>query len=124
MLKIVVTLLWVAGLMALTACAGPATAPSASVGPPADVAGTWTGSLVAPGVPVTMVLDQTGNTVKGDLKVGGRADVSGPVEGTVDGNTIKLRVASGIGSSPMLYVQGDRITGILAGTSLDLRRSR
>ena len=38
-------------------------------------------------------------------------------------NTIRLRESSGYGSTPMLNVKGDQITGILGGTTLNLRRT-
>ena len=97
--------------------------PSAAVTAPADVNGRWSGALVG-GAPVSMTLNQTGPNVTGDLSVGGRADISGAIEGTVDGNTLKLRERSGFGSAPLLNVKGDRITGIVGGTTLDLRRTR
>jgi hypothetical protein len=100
-----------------------AAGPSAAVATPADVNGVWTGALVG-GAPVSMTLQQAGAKVTGDLRVGGRADISGPIEGTVDGNTIKLRERSGFGTAPLLNVKGDQISGIVGGTTLDLRRSR
>jgi hypothetical protein len=128
--KVAVPLLGVV-IVAVAGCGGSASrsasstgaTPSAAVAAPADVNGTWTGAVVG-GAPVTMMLKQTGPNVTGDLRVGGRADISGPIEGTVDGNTIKLRERSGFGSAPLLNVKGDQITGIVGGTTLDLRRSR
>jgi hypothetical protein len=116
-----IPVLVVVALLSVAGCAGTSNGPSAAVGPPADVAGTWSGALVG-GAPVTMMLEQSGAKVKGDLRVGGRADISGPVEGSVEGNTIKLR--SSTGTAPLLNVRGDHITGIVAGTTLDMRRAR
>jgi hypothetical protein len=118
----------VAAVVAVAGCGGASrtastTAPSAAV-PAPNVAGTWTGTVGVGGAPVTMLLNQTGANVTGDLRVGGRADLSGPIEGTVEGNTIKLRERSGFGTAPLLNVRGDQITGIVGGTTLDLRRSR
>jgi hypothetical protein len=128
--KVAVPLLGVVIVVAVAGCGGSASrgasagaTPSAAVAAPANVDGMWTGALVG-GAPVTMMLKQTGPNVTGDLRVGGRADISGPIEGTVDGNTIKLRERSGFGSAPLLNVKGDQITGIVAGTTLDLRRAR
>jgi hypothetical protein len=97
--------------------------PSAAAATPANVNGEWSGYLVG-GAPVRMSLKQTGTNVKGDLSVGGRADLDGPIEGIVDGNTLKLRERSGFGSAPLLNVRGDQITGIVGGTTLDLRRAK
>jgi hypothetical protein len=134
MLKtIALPLLGIVTVVAVAGCGGkssgspaastPAGTPSASVSAPANVNGTWTGALVG-GAPVTMLLKQTGPNVIGDLRVGGRADISGPLEGTVEGNTIRLRERSGFGSAPLLNVRGDQITGIVGGTTLDLRRAK
>jgi hypothetical protein len=98
------------------------TAPSAATAAPANVNGVWSGALVG-GAPVRMNLKQNGSDVQGDLNVGGRADISGPIEGTVSGNTLRLRERSGFGSAPLLNVKGNQITGIVGGTTLDLRRS-
>src|SRR5215470_8759477 len=58
--------------------------------PTANVAGTWTGSAGTGGVfaPVTMVLAQNGTDVTGNVSVGGRPDLSGPVKGTVKGEVL------------------------------------
>jgi hypothetical protein len=76
------------------------------------------------GAPVTMILTQSGASVQGDLTVGGRTDISGPIEGTVEGNTVRLRERSGFRTSPLLKVKGNQITGTVGGTTLDLRRNR
>lgn len=69
-----------------------------------------------------MVLKQSGANVTGTLSGAGTLD--GPIEGTVDGNTIRLRERSGFGATPLLNVQGDQITGNLAGTTLNMRRTK
>jgi hypothetical protein len=130
MARLIAVLLSSVLMVAMAACSSsgsrsatsPTGAPSAATAAPADVNGVWSGALVG-GAPVTMNLRQSGTSVTGDLSVGGRADISGPVEGTVDGSTIRLRERTGYGSAPLLRVQGDRITGIVAGTTLDLRRT-
>jgi hypothetical protein len=113
-------------LVVLAGCASQkSSAPSAAVAPPADVAGTWVGAVTGgQQSPVTMTLDQSGNKVTGDLRVGGRTDVSGPVEGTVEGNTIKLRLQTGAASAPVMTVKGDQITGIVGGTTVSMTRRR
>lgn len=128
MLKTVGAVLVGIAIVAMVGCSSSGSrsatsAPSASTATPANVNGVWSGALVG-GAPVTMNLKQSGAAVTGDLSVGGRADISGPIEGTVDGNTIKLRERSGFGSAPQLRVMGDQITGIVGGTTLDLRRAR
>ena len=105
----------------LAGCAG-SKSPSASVAAPADVSGTWTGSTTTGARTMTMQLQQTGTKVVGTLTGAGTLD--GPIEGTVDGNTIRLRERSGYGTTPMLNVRGDQITGDLGQTTLNLRRVR
>jgi hypothetical protein len=123
MLKNVAVPLFVA-LLAVAGCAGrTSTDPSASVPAPADVGGTWIGTLQT-GAPVMMVLEQTGSAVTGSLQVPGRPEISGPIEGKVEGNTVKLLESSGTRRAPLLTVRGDQITGFVGGTTLDLRRSR
>ena len=82
----------------------------ASSQPPANVNGTWTGGLVGDAATVTLVLKQDGNRVTGSLTGAGTLD--GPVEGTVDGDTLRLREKGGMTSTPMLDVNGDQITGL------------
>ena len=64
--------------------------------PTANVAGTWTGSAGTGGVsvPINMTLAQTGTAVSGNISVGGRPDLSGPVKGTVQGEIVKLSLPS------------------------------
>jgi hypothetical protein len=102
-------------IVVLAGCAGTQTS-----GPPADVNGTWTGSMAGGAATYTLVLKQTGTQVTGTLTGAGTAD--GPIEGTVDGNTIRLREAGGMGQTPALMVKGDQITGWIRGTTLTLRR--
>jgi hypothetical protein len=95
--------------------------PSASVPAPANIGGVWAGQEVG-GPTVSMRLKQNGARVTGDLDIAGRPDISGPVEGVVEGDTLKLQERTGYGSEPLLNIRGDRITGIVAGTTLNLRR--
>ena len=60
----------------------------------------------------TLVLNQSGTRVTGTLTGAGTAD--GPIEGIVDGNTIKLREQGGPSETPALMVKGDEITGLSA----------
>jgi hypothetical protein len=101
----------------------PSPTPSASVSNPANVNGTWTGgTTTGGGRTVTLLLEQSGAAVRGNLQGAGTLD--GPVEGVVDGNTIRLRERAGFGQTPLLTVRGDEITGIVGGTTLNLRRVR
>ena len=114
-------------LIALMAgCAsGGATAPAAS-GPPANVAGAWSGSfgVGATGGFMSMSLQQTGSQVKGEIDIGGRPDMSGPITGTVSGDTIPVGLTSGYGTSSLMNVKGDQITGVYQGGPIMLRRSK
>jgi len=92
----------------------------ASAETPADVNGTWVGSTLRGAATMTLVLKQTGNSVKGTIAGAGTAD--GPMDGTVDGNTIRLRFDNGTDETPLLNVKGDEITGLLSGTEITLRR--
>jgi hypothetical protein len=104
----------------LAGCASRDT--STSMATPANVNGTWTGGTAAGGRTYTMVLKQSGANVTGTLSGAGTLD--GPIEGTVDGNTIRLRERSGFGATPLLNVQGDQITVNLGGTTLNMRRTK
>ena len=104
-------------------CASGTSSPQAAGGPPANVAGSWSGStLGAGGVPVVLNIKQTGGTVAGDIDVGGRSDLSGPIKGDVSGNTIRFRLDTGFGSTGQLNVNGNTITGFVGGSGLNLRR--
>jgi hypothetical protein len=87
---------------------------------PADVNGTWVGSNVRGTTTMTLVMNQTGSTVTGTIAGVGAAD--GPITGVVDGNTIRIRFDSGYEETPLLNVKGDRITGLLSGAEVNLRR--
>jgi hypothetical protein len=114
-------------LVASGGCAGSSTSPAASSGPPANVNGSsWTGAAGGGAVeaPVTMTLAQTGTNVAGEIRIGGRPDLSGPVEGVVQGNAVKLSLKSGYESLPEMTVKQDQISGVVAGLPLTLRRSK
>jgi hypothetical protein len=119
-------LLALSSLLALTAgCASaPASAPAS--GPPASVAGSWSGSfgIGATSGSMTMNLQQTGTQLKGDIDIGGRPDLSGPITGTVSGNSIQVALTSGYGTSSLMSVKGDQITGVYQGGPVMLRRTK
>jgi len=108
-------------IVVLAGCASSESAMIATL-PTVDVSGTWTGGTARGAATYTLFLEQTGSNVKGMLSGAGTAD--GPVEGYVERNTIRLREASGYGSTPALTVTGDEITGFIRGTTLTLRRVR
>ena len=106
-------------MVVLAGCASSETTTSSQT--PANVDGTWTGGVVGQARTVTMTLKQSGTQVTGNLSGAGTLD--GPIVGTVDGNTIRIREGSGaMGATPMLTVKGDTITGIMGGSTLNLRR--
>jgi hypothetical protein len=109
-------------LVTLTGCSSTQSPSASMVATPANVNGTWTGTTTTGAATIVMVLRQTGNNVTGDLSGAGTLD--GPIEGTVDGNTIRLRERSGYGSTPLLSVRGDQMSGNLGGTVLNLRRTQ
>lgn len=117
----------VLSIVVIAGCAkrGAAPPPSAAVGP-VDVTGTWTGSMGmgAASAPVRLQMKQTGASVTGDIDVGGRADLSGPVEGTVQGDGLKLTLKTGYGSLGEMRVRDDQITGVVGPGPVSLRRSR
>jgi hypothetical protein len=107
-------------MVVLAGCASSGTTASSSQ-TPANVDGTWTGGVVGEARTVTLTLKQAGSQVTGNLSGAGTLD--GPIVGTVDGNTIRLREGTGAqGSTPMLTVKGDTITGIMGSSTLNLRR--
>ena len=99
--------------------------PSASPARP-DLTGNWSGHGGSQGreAPIALRLVQTGNTLEGDLYVAGRGDLSGPVKGTVDGNTVRLALGSGLRQSSALQISpdGNQITGNMVGSPLVLTR--
>jgi hypothetical protein len=107
------------GLLIVFALAGCASTQSSNM-PPANVTGTWTGSMAGGARTYTLVLNQSGTRVTGTLTGAGTAD--GPIEGIVDGNTVKLREQGGPSETPALMVKGDQITGWIRGTTLTLNR--
>jgi hypothetical protein len=110
----------IAGFVAfLAGCAGTSSRAAAVSGPPANVAGSWRGGTIgAGGSTVALVLQQAGS-----IEVSGRADLTGPLTGDVNGNTVVFRLNSGYGSTNQLNVSGDTITGVVGGSGVTLRRN-
>ena len=92
--------------------------------PTANAAGTWTGTAGTGGtsIPVTLTLSQSGTNVTGNLSVAGRPDLSGPVKGTVEGELVKLSLATT--TFAQMRVQQDTMTGQGSVGPVNLRRSR
>jgi hypothetical protein len=121
-------------LALVTGCSSRSGSTAASSAPTGSVAasptmsnltGAWQGNVGvgARSTTLRMNLKQDGPAVKGDIAVGGRADLSGSVTGTVQGDTVRLRLESGA-SAPQLRVQGDTITGVISGEPLTAQRVR
>lgn len=88
---------------------------------PYTVDGTWMGSTTGSASKMVVVLKQTGNNVTGTLS--GAGTVDGPIEGTVQGNSIQLRERSGFRETPQLKVSCEQISGPLYdGSTVTLRR--
>jgi hypothetical protein len=92
--------------------------------PTANVVGTWSGyaGQGGAGVPVTLTLAQTGTDVTGNVTVAARPDLSGPVKGAVQGELLKLSLATATFSQ--LEVKGDTMTGMTSAGEVILRRSK
>jgi hypothetical protein len=92
--------------------------------PTANVAGSWTGNAGSGGVsvPVSLTLGQTGTDVTGNVTVAGRPDLSGPVKGAVQGEVLKLSLATTTFSQ--LIAKGDTMTGMTSVGQVVLRRSK
>jgi hypothetical protein len=119
------------GLLALLAAASAGCGKAreaqmaAESAPTANVAGTWTGAASSGGasVPVTLTLAQNVTDVSGNIAVGGRPDLSGPVKGTVKGEVLNLSLPTV--SLGQLFARQGAITGqIGGGLSLNLRRAQ
>jgi hypothetical protein len=94
-------------LLGLAVASDAQSAPAAS-----DVVGTWTGvaGQAATSVPVTLTLNQNGTNATGNLTVAARPDLSGPVTGAIQGEVLKLSLATTTFSQ--LIVKGDQMTGM------------
>jgi hypothetical protein len=98
---------------------------AAANAPTANVAGTWTGSAGTGGVsaPVTLVLTQTGTNLAGNITVGGRIDLSGPVTGTVQGEIVKLSLST-VTLGQMIAKGGTMSGEVSGGLPATLRRAQ
>jgi hypothetical protein len=92
--------------------------------PTANAAGTWTGYAGggATSLPVTLTLSQNGTNVSGNLTVAARPDLSGPVTGAVQGEIVKLSLATQ--TFAQMRVQQDTMTGQASVGPVNLRRSK
>lgn len=105
------------GCIALSGCAS---SPSASPGP-ADVTGTWRGGTATGTRDVTMQLRQSGTNVTGTV-AGAGAALDGPIQGTVEGNTLRIAQRSGSAAPRPLIIRGDLMDGMLDGVPMKLVR--
>src|SRR5262249_5114620 len=82
----------------------PPTTPVAMTIP--DLTGTWSGQGGAQGreTPVALRLVQEGTTLEGDVYVSGRADLSGPVKGRVEGHTARLTLGEDFTQTSALQI--------------------
>jgi len=80
--------------------------------PTANAAGTWAGTAGtgADSRPVTLTLNQSGTNVTGDLTVAARPDMSGPVTGSIQGELVKVSLATA--TFAQMRVQQDTMTGV------------
>jgi hypothetical protein len=120
-----VSVLVIASLVGLLAgCAGMSGSAATASGPPANVAGSWQGGTIgAGGANVTLVLQQTGTKVTGSIDVGGRPDLTGPLTGSVSGNTVAFKLNSGFGGTGEFNVAGNSMTGVVGGSGVRLQRN-
>ena len=97
-----------------------------TAGPTANANGVWSGwaGVGAAAAPVSLALSQSGGNVKGDIDVGGRPELTGPVVGTVQGNALTLRLQSGYGQLPVMKVSQNEISGVISLGPLMLTRAK
>jgi hypothetical protein len=108
-------------VVAAAGCAGGGG--SATVAPTVDVTGKWAGTFVSSaggstigigGGTIELTLKQTGSQVNGNLVVRGAvSDPSGPFEGTVSGN--ELRMIQPSEWNGIFTVRGDSMSGDVRG---------
>jgi hypothetical protein len=98
---------------------------AAESAPTANVAGTWTGSAGTGGVfaPVTLTLAQNGTDLSGNIAVGGRSDLSGPVKGTVKGEVVNLTLPT-VRLGQMILKSGALTGEVTGGLPVTLRRAQ
>jgi hypothetical protein len=111
------TLSWVViGLVLVfgAGCASSSSPAASTGGAPANIAGTWNGGFYGPASnSVSMQLQQQGSAVTGNIAVGGRADLSGPIKGTVRGNMFDYDLANG--GQGTMQISGNSISGTVSG---------
>ena len=124
-MKIVALVFLVLFAAGLAGCAAAREAQQAAANAPtAQVAGTWTGSYGAGSMngPVTMTLAQNGTNVSGNIDIGGRPDLSGPVKGTLKGELLYLSLET-LTLSQMMVKDKNTITGeVIGGVPMTVRR--
>ena len=107
-------------VVAAAGCAGGGG--SATVAPTVDVTGKWAGTFVSfvgstigiGGGTIELTLKQTGSQVNGNLVVRGAvSDPSGPFEGTVSGNELRIIQPSKLNG--IFTVRGDSMSGDVRG---------
>jgi type IV secretory pathway TrbL component len=120
MVKTTSTLFLIGSLITTLAGCSGASYSSASSGP-ANVNGTWMGGTATGTKDVTLHLQQSGTNVTGSGA--GAVAFDGPIQGTVNGNTLQLtHQRSGVAAPRPLIVRGDLMHGELDGVPLDLVR--
>ena len=77
-----------------------------------DVSGVWRGTVGT--ATLELALQQDGPKVTGHLKQEVNSSASGPLEGTVSGDTFRFRTLRG-GLTGELQVEGDEMTGTVLG---------
>jgi len=109
-----------------TASTAPSTTSASPTTP--DLTGNWSGRAGTPGreAPVMLRLVQTGTALDGDMYMGGRGDLTGPIKGTVEGNTVRFALGSGFARSSALQISpdGNQITGNMVGSPVQLIRAK
>jgi len=121
----ILLLAWLA--VVLTGCTAWEARRAALNAPNVDAAGTWTGKTTGDGkfYPITLTLDQTSTDVTGSIRISGRPDLSGRVQGTVQGEVLKLSLTGAAHSGGEMWVQEDNLmTSNAFGLHFTLRRSR
>jgi|SoiMethySBSTD1v2_1073268.scaffolds.fasta_scaffold301906_2 hypothetical protein len=106
----------------LATLAGCASSGQSTGATPAYVDGTWMGGTTTGASTMVVVLKQTGNNVTGTLS-GAGATVDGPIEGTVDSNSIQLKQRTAFRQTPLLRASCEEISGDLGGNVVKLRRA-
>jgi hypothetical protein len=106
----------------LATLAGCASSGQSTGATPAYVDGTWMGGTTTGASTMVVVLKQTGDNVTGTLS-GAGATVDGPIEGTVDSNSIQLKQRTAFRQTPLLRASCEEISGDLGGTVVKLRRA-